>query len=323
MCRATQPLPPLQLNPRKRRLSEPQIKAPPHNSSVSKKRPSSSRQTVKMRDAENDLRPRHTPLGSKLKPLASGVQIPRKLFSMVRKIFEEHDADGDGFISEREFIRAVSRADEAQGEREAERISERYFDKGMGATVGGLAAVNRARGPKSQTQHASAMFHAGLQRGSQISLVDFVALYFPHLPRTAVVRAVNKYTKKPPPSAPPKKTLNATQKNEIVDMFTGLDSDSDGLVRVKSLERKVCSLGISQNDLNDWMMELPPQLHRAKGNLLEGASLSRMRSKLNLQDMEKLLAPTLLLSPRNMSYGDLKNQLEFNADVALDVLYGT
>merc|ERR1712146_509502 len=133
-------------NPRKRRFSEPQIKAPPHNSSISKKRPSSSRQTVKMRDAENDLRPRHTPLGSKLKPLASGVQIPRKLFSMVRKIFEEHDADGDGFISEREFIRAVSRADEAQGEREAERISERYFDKGMGATVGGLAAVTVPEG---------------------------------------------------------------------------------------------------------------------------------------------------------------------------------
>lgn len=264
----------------------------------------------------------------RLKPFALTVQIPRKRFDVVRRIFEDHDTDHDGRISEEEFIQAVARADEAQGEREAERVSERYFDKSAGATIGALAAEQRVNGVKAHRRHGSAMFHSAVAKSGRgaddISLADFVAMYFPHLPRSAVVKCVKKYTEKPPP---PKKTKTLEDveggKEEIEQIFKGLDTNNDGLVRVRSLEPLMCKLGISESDVNDWLSELPPRLHRARGELREGASLSRMRSTLHLQDMEKLLAPTILLSPRQLSYDDMKKQLEFNADVALDVLYGT
>merc|ERR1711907_880192 len=86
------------------------------------------------------------------------------------------------------------------------------------------------------------------------------------------------------------------------EMFDGLDTDKDGLVRVSSLKPLMANLGISDQDLASWMTDLPPVLHRPQGGvasefgLMTGLQrkLIRQKSKLDLDDMERLMAPVYL-----------------------------
>merc|ERR1711881_689156 len=255
--------------------------------------------------------------------LASTVQIPRKQFAIVKKIFDEHDEDGDGLIDEKEFIAAVAKADLRVGER----VKARFVgDKNMGETAGDIAAKRRVE--KGMVKHAQAMFLSVVAKkkgASQISLVDFVAMFYPHLSRAAVERACKQYQPKPKP-APKEPTLDDVEgaREEISDMFKGLDHDRDGLIRMRSLTPLAIKIGLSHDDLQEWLTELPPALYRAHGSHnLEAKHLSmeRRRSKLTHEDFERLLAPVYLETPEQLDTEGLRRQREFNADLAQDVLY--
>jgi len=283
--------------PRLRRRTLPQIEA----------LPASSRPSVKL--------------------LPAAVQIPRKHYTVVKAIFDEHDEDGDGHITLEEFIEAVSRSDQRKAEDERERIRKKFFDEHLGDTVAMLAEDRYLKGSQAQKQHAAAMFLSVTSKNgaAQISLLDFMCMYFPHLSRAAVKRACDKYKKPPPPPAK-KKTLGdvAGAREEVAQVFAGLDSDGDGLVRMRSLEPLMARLGISKQDLQDWLAELPPALQRARNHtLVEGSSLTRMKSKINLQDMEKLLEPVFLpKSPKAQTKDQIAAQIERAQALALDAVYG-
>merc|ERR1712072_86948 len=168
--------------------------------------------------------------------LASTAQIPRKQFAIVKKIFDEHDEDGDGLIDEKEFIAAVAKADLREAERVGERVKARFVgDKNMGETAGDIAAKRRVE--KGMVKHAQAMF-------------------FPHLSRAAVERACKQYQPKPKP-APKEPTLDDVEgaREEISDMFKGLDHDHDGLIRMRSLTPLAIKIGLSHDDLQEWLTE--------------------------------------------------------------------
>lgn len=266
--------------------------------------------------------------GERVKALATTVQIPRKHYAVIKAIFDDHDGDSDGFITQEEFIEAVSRADQTRANDEKERVKKRYFDSGIGDTVAALAEHRYLHGAHAQRQHASAMFLTMVAKKPeeemhQISLEEFVHMYFPHLSRAAVKKACDKYQKKPPPQK--RKTLADVKGalEEVQAVFAGLDSDNDGLVRVRSLEPLMMKLGISERDVEDWLKELPPVLLRATGELKEGASISRMKSTLNIQDMERLLEPVLLpASPKKLSKKEIDRKIEYQKELALDVMYG-
>jgi len=313
----------------RRRQSLPQIQPPALRRRKQRRRSASQ---CELRETQCG----HLPSLKTPERLPTKVQIPRKLFNLVKAIFNEHDHDRDGFITEEEFVAAVTRADERKAEQEAERIKRRFHDKNVGETVGALAAQRSVMGTKARKQHASAMFqsasrHKTPQNAGQLSLLDFVAMYFPHLPRAAVRHACEKYAEKPVP-APPKKTLANVvgAKEEIQQIFEGLQTaqtamgvDSNGVVRVKSLAPLMFKLGITEKDVEGWLSELPPALYRAQGELGKGSALCRMKSTLNLQDMERLLAPLFMpKSPKAPSKECILKQIEFNKDLALDAIYG-
>jgi len=263
------------------------------------------------------------------KSLAASVQIPRKHYRLIKAIFDDHDSDHDGWITQEEFVAAVSRADKKKAEDERLRIKSRFHDEGVGDSVGAMAEEHYLRGAHSQRQHAAAMFQAvtskkAPQDAHHISMLDFLCFYHPHLPRAAVKRAHEKYTKKPAPP-PKKRTLSDVEgaKEEVQRIFAGLDSNRDGLVRMRSLEPLMLRLGITEKDVEGWLEELPPVLQRAGGNLTEGGSICRKKSKLNLQDMEKLLEPVFLPpSPKKLTREQINKQLEFNKELVLDAMYG-
>lgn len=257
------------------------------------------------------------------------VQIPKSLFNLVKSIFDEHDMDGDRQIDENEFIEAVGRADEKSAEQEAARIKERYFDQQVGGTIAAMAEKRRLLGSEARRRHARGMFHSVTSKKStheqHITLLDWVSMFFPHLPRSAVKKACDKYAPEQPPTVVKKKTLNDINgaKEEIGDMFLGLDADRDGLVRIKSLEPRMLSLGISKTDIQDWLGDLPPVLCRKKAGTLHEPSMSRVKSKLTLQDMECLLGPVYLTPNKSSNLKDIQKQIEFSTDVACDAIYGT
>lgn len=266
------------------------------------------------------------PLPGSVKALATKVQIPRKQFNIIKAVWDDHDKQKLGYIGEHDFIQAVLRLDEKKAEREGERIRARYLDKRVGDTVGALAELRCMESAKARSRHAAGMFRtvaegAGKpEHHNRIELLDFVALFFPHLPRSAVRRACEHYCEKPPPPPPPKtfdEKLDETPgaRDEIKDIFERLDSDHDGLVRMKSLEPIMVELGITQNDIKGWLEDMTPGV------------MSRMKSKLDVDDMQQLLGPTYIPpSPKrkdNASEGEeIKDQIAFNQDILLDVLYG-
>merc|ERR1712139_498558 len=223
-----------------------------------------------------------------------------------------------------------ARADEKSAEQEGARVRQKYFDSQVGETIAGMAEKRRLLGTEARRRHASGMFQSYIAKkdGPEdfISLLDFVSMYFPHLPRSAVKKACEKYAPLRPPVVKKAKTLKDVEgaKDEIKDMFAGLDSDKDGLVRMRSLEPKILDLGISKADIEEWMQELPPVLCRKQaGGLQDEVAISRMKSKLTLQDMECLLAPVHLVSPKKRgSLKEIKEQIRFCTEVARDAIYG-
>merc|ERR1719261_1312634 len=185
-----------------------------------------------------------------------------------------------------------------------------------------MAELRCVQGQQARSRHAASMFHAAVGRAGnhedRIELVDFVALFFPHLPRPSVQRACDHYVEKPPP--PPKtKTFEeklgevSGAREEIQQIFERLDGDKDGLVRMKSLEPLMVDLGITEQDLAGWMEDLQ-----------EDNVLQRKKSKLDAGDMQRLLGPVYIpSSPKcedNVSAGkEIKQQIDFNQDVLLAV----
>lgn len=271
------------------------------------------------------------PLPGSVKALATTVQIPRKQFKLIKKIFDEHDADNDGVLTLDEFVAAVAKADVRKAEQEGDRVKAKFFDEVVGDTIGEMAERSYLKGAHAQRRHAAGMFQAIMRKKTAscstqvLSLLDFLVLYFPHLPRSAVKRAYDKYTK-PPPPPPKRKTLGDVDgaKEEIAQMFRGLDRDQDGLVRMRSLKPLMSQLGISEQDTDDWLAELPPPLHRAQAglNALKDPQMSRKKSKLTIQDLECLLEPVFVQSPKKMTKEDIAKQIELNHDIAMDVMYG-
>jgi len=221
------------------------------------------------------------------------IQIPRKLFNVIRAIFQEHDTDGDGVITREEFTTALRR----------------------------FQTQENPRWIKQLENHAEAMHEAVTrksikcqQRGG-ITLVQFVALYFPHLPMSVVERACHHYTYTPPPPPPKEKTLDDIDgaRAEITAIFDNYDTDHDGFVRVKSLQALFHNIGVSEQEASEWLSNLPSNQH----------SLCRLKSKLDVTDMEHLLAPTYIaqaLTPRALSYEQLQQRLDWNNELYLDLI---
>merc|ERR1711998_50561 len=268
------------------------------------------------------------PLPGSVQDLAKKVQISRKQWGVIKAVWDDHDKKKLGWIGEAEFVKAVLRLDERKAEREGERIRNRYFDKRIGDTIGALAELSIVQGAEARARHASGMFRAVVEAAGKsedrIELVDFVQLFFPHLPRHAVRRACEHYAEKPPP---PPRTKTFEEKldecegarEEIQQIFERLDGDKDGLVRMKSLEPMMVELGITQKDIRGWMSDMPC----GKGLGVMG----RMKSKLDADDMQLLLGPTYTPpSPKPMDMAaegeEIKQQIEFNQEVLLEVMYG-
>merc|ERR1711939_835384 len=134
----------------RRRQSLPQIQPPALRRRKQRRRSASQ---CELRETQCG----HLPSLKTPERLPTKVQIPRKLFNLVKAIFNEHDHDRDGFITEEEFVAAVTRADERKAEQEAERIKRRFHDKNVGETVGALAAQRSVIGTKHHKMLAS--FH--------------------------------------------------------------------------------------------------------------------------------------------------------------------
>lgn len=271
------------------------------------------------------------PLPGSVQALAKKVQISRKQWGVIKAVWDDHDKKKLGWIGEPEFLKAVLCLDERKAEREGERIRSRYFDKDVGDTVGALAELDKLSGDQARGRHAAAMFRAVVEAAGKtgeeqdrIELVDFVALFFPHLQRAAVRRACEHYCEKPAP--PPKiKTFEEKleeapgAKEEIREIFERLDGNKDGLVRMKSLEPMMVELGITQKDIQGWMLDMP----HGKGL----GAMGRMKSKLDVDDMQQLLGPSYILpSPKVKSRvvegEEIKQQIAFNQDILLEVMYG-
>merc|ERR1711939_21745 len=236
-----------------------------------------------------------------VKPLSAKVQIPKKQFMMLKAVFDEHDADRDGYLTLEDFIGAVTRMDARKSQSEGERRGALCFDETTRQIVGRTAEKAYLEGKHAQRQHhAAGMFKAIVSKKSHscehISLLDFLSLSLPHLPKSAVKRAHDKYNKKPEPK---RKTLDDVDgaKEEVAHMFRCLGPDHQGLVSISSLEPRLEKLGFSSKDVNDMLAELPPPLFRAQGdiNAPEQAQLCRQKSKLSLQDVEKLFEPVFVL----------------------------
>jgi len=229
------------------------------------------------------------------------VQIARKLFKVIYAVFKEHDEDGDGVITQEEFVRAVMRV-------EGRELVGRYSE--------GMRQLRPTAG-ETLEKHAVAMLDTLTRSrridGEGISLETFVGLYFPYLPVHEVKRACHYYTYKPPKPTKKEKTIDDVEgaREEISAIFERMDSDHDGFVRVSSMRPMLKKIGIQDEDMDEWLQELP------------GASLQRMKSKLDATDVENLLAPTYIAqvqSPKQLSKAELERQMEWNKEIYLDVI---
>jgi len=269
------------------------------------------------------------PIAGSVRALAEKVQIPRKQWEVIAAVWEDHDIHRNGAITENDFVKAVHRLDEKKAEREGERIRARYFDKNVGDTVGALAELRYVQGKQARTRHASSMFQTVTERtkksknphDNRIELVDFVAMFFPHLGRSAIQRACDYYAEKPPPPKPIKtfeQKLDEVPeaREEIRAIFERLDGDKDGLVRMKSLEPMMIEHGISESDVQGWLQE------GATGEMC------RMKSKLDVEDMQRLLGPVYIPpSPKDnndcVSEGkEISKSIDRQHAILLDVMYG-
>lgn len=280
-------------------------------------------------------------------------QIPRKRWNFLKNIFDEH-SDGSGFITESAFVEAVVRADKKKAEDHAKHVKSRFHDQNVGSTIGNMAEKAYLDSPTyARRQHATAMFYSfidkkaknmtatwkkrdDLTEGTKISLLDFMCLNIPHLPRDAVRRACEFYAEKPPP--PPKEEkLSDVEgaKEEIAEMFKALDKDRDGILKVKNLEPVLIQLGITKNDMDAWLGELPPSLHRVKGASRLDISgrlpqLTKQKSKLDIFDLERLMEPVYVSRNGNIkpelakedSLEDIQKRIAWNEKIANDVIYG-
>lgn len=259
------------------------------------------------------------PLPGSVRALASKPQITKKQFELIKSVFDEYDTDDDGSISEKEFVVAVLRLDEKRAEREGERVRSRFLNKDIGDTVGAMAELRALKGEAARSKHAVSMFRTVVEKTGQLQLVDMLALYFPHLPRTAVERAYNHHAEKPAPP-PPKKSFEQRldeapgARDEIKDIFEALDGDRDGLVRMKSLEPMMVELGITEKDIEGWLAA-------------DGMGMIRMKSRLDVDDMQRLLGSAYIAPSPKSNAGskvekEIKKQIEWDQNLALEVMYG-
>lgn len=290
---------------------------------------------------------RPAPWRSSLHESSIQSQIPRKRWKFLKRIFDEH-SDGSGFITEAAFVEAVIRQDERKAEDHARHIQSKFHDADVGSTIGAMAEKAYLASPYfARRQHAQAMFYSFVDRkaqdmtatwkkrnnpeeGAKISLLDFMCLNTPHLPRDAVRKACEFYSPLPPP--PPKEEKLADiegAKEEVAQIFQALDVDGDGVVKVKNLEPLMVKLGITKKDVNDWLSELPPSLHRVEASLTPDVPpLTKMKSKLGLLDLEKIMAPVYLKIPEQPGTAtsndleEIQKRIEWNEKIAMDVIYG-
>lgn len=232
------------------------------------------------------------------------MQIPKKHFNVVHSIFIEHDTDGNGLIDREEFGAAVRRLEERDD-------STWRKLKGAAGDSGSLAA---------------AMYESAARKNKKrdgITLSQFVGLFFPYLPQAEVERACHHYTYKPPPPPKPEKTLDDVEgaREEIDAIFHSLDKENDGFVKVSALQPMMQRIGISEQEAQNWISNLPsngPWYKRVPG-------LQRKKSKLDQKDIEDLLAPTYIEaaeSPQAKTKEQLQRELDWNSELYTEMLGG-
>ena len=252
-------------------------------------------------------------------------------------------------------MEAVVRADRKKAEDHAKHVKSRFHDQDVGSTIGNMAEKAYLDSPThARRQHATAMFYSfidkkaqnmtatwkkrdDLTEGTKISLLDFMCLNIPHLPRAAVRRACEFYAEKPPPPPEEGKLADVEgAKEEIAEMFKALDKDGDGILKVTHLEPLLVQLGITKDDMEAWLRELPPSLHRVKGAARLDISgrlpqLTKMKSKLDILDLERLMEPVYVTgagggkTQRNVeddSLEAIQQRIAWNEKIANDVIYG-
>jgi len=227
------------------------------------------------------------------------VQIPKKLFNLVHAIFIEHDEDGDGIICQEEFVRAVA----AMNERDDG--SRRKVRPSHSEVVG---------------KHALDMYQSALRKsirgdGKGITLASFCAMYFSHLPFHEVERACMHYTYRPPTPTPRETTVGDIEgaQDEIKAIFDALDTDHDGLVRMKSLEPMLQRIGISTQEVSEWLEQLPSR-----------PGVQRTLSKIDAMDLESIMAPSYIARvegpAKNLTMEELKRQHEWNEEIYMQLI---
>jgi len=271
-----------------------------------------------------------------VKPLSSKVQVPRKQFMMLKAVFEEHDATKDGYLTLEDFVAAVTAADAKKAKSEGERRGALCFDETTREVVGRKAEQSFLEGAHARRQHATGMFKAIVSKKSRssceqtvehISLLDFLALYLPHLSKAALKKAHDKYVKAPAPKRKPTLEDVDGAKEEVEQIFRSLGPNHQGLVSMRTLEPRLEKLGFNSQDVSDLLAELPPPLFRAQGdvNAPEQAQLQRQKSMLSLQDVEKLLEPVFCVhnSPKDglISHSEMEKQIAASSEMAMGLIY--
>lgn len=221
---------------------------------------------------------------------ARKLKIAKKEFDLLHTVFTRHDADQDGIIEKEEFVAAITQSMQEREGWEAPLAADEYHAGGM------YDAIVRKR------RHAQ----------SGISLVQFMSLYFPHLPRQRIIEAIKHYTYKPPPEPPPVKTLDDVvgAREEIQGIYKIL-AGPDGLVEISTLEPVLARTGLSADDVREWLGEI-----RAETD--QDSSMS----KLDFRDVEEMLTPVYMAalddegrtSPQQISEG-IRRQMEWNAEL--------
>jgi len=230
------------------------------------------------------------------------VQIPRKLFDLVHSLFLEHDGERDGVISQEEFVKAVQ---------------SHNGDESQGATL--QRKVRPSAGETLRT-HAADMYESVIRRSQQcqdangITLASFCALYFPHLPFCEVERACRHYTYRPPTPPPRETTLDDIEggREEICDIFEALDSDHDGFVRMKSLEPMLQRIGVSREEVAEWLGSLPNR------------GVQRTLSKIDKLDLVDIMAPSYVARvegpAKDLTMDEIQRQHEWNEEIYMQLI---
>jgi len=246
----------------------------------------------------------------RLKSAHPRVKIPPKEYFKIKRVFDEHDKDQDGVITQEEFVKAISRLEGGFDEIE-ERFSylkQNQRTKPDGVEVDPVDRSHRARRGFHMTlqRHAEDMFLGIMAKEEHnrggITLPMLVNFYYPHLDRAAIHQICQHYHKEQPvPVLTKEKTIQDIHgaEEEIRGIFESIERNPDGLLRVQDLGPLLQRTGLRESDLEEWLAELPvesptPISSDMGPKQIDRTATRRKQSLLNFEDFKRLLAPVYL-----------------------------